>query len=263
MTTVPVPANESLDLTTLLAALSDLPMAWIDTSLAATGASSERERRLPASATMRLAIAMGVLRDRAIADVANDLRRVRTRPGDAPLRSNAISAAWARLGEAPAADLAARCGREWAHAAAAADRWRGLAIYGLDGSTLRVADTPENREHFGGQGAGPMRGTSGYPLARIVARMAQRSHLLAALAVDSYARSSELRLTPALLAQVADAALTILDRNFHSVRLLLGYARGGTDRHWLLRAATRPQRPLAFRQRQEIQEVPRRLTATN
>jgi hypothetical protein len=81
---------------------------WIDASLAATGANSERERRLPASATILFVIAMGVLRDRAIADVANDLRLVRKRPGDAPLRSNAISAAWARLGEAPAADLAAR-----------------------------------------------------------------------------------------------------------------------------------------------------------
>lgn len=230
------PAQEPLDLTALLTALGDLPMAWVEASLTATNTTSERERRLPATAALLLVIAMGVLRDRAIADVANDLHLARGRPDDGPLGSNAISAARARLGEAPVADLAARCGREWAHAAAAADRWRGLALYGLDGSTLRVADTPANRAYFGGQSAGPTRGTSGYPLARIVVLMALRSHLLAALAVDSYATSSELRLTPDLLAQVPTASLIILDRNFLSALLLLQYARGGADRHWLLRA---------------------------
>ncbi len=211
-------------------------MAWIEASLATTATASERERRLPAPAALLLVVAMGVMRDRAIADVANDLRLVRSGPDDAPLRSNAISAARARLGEAPVADLAAHSGRVWAHAAADAQRWRGLAVYGLDGSTLRVADTPANRAYFGGQGAGPTRGTSGYPLARIVVLMALRSHLLAALAIDSYRASSELRLTPPLLAQVPDASLTILDRNFLSAALLLRHARGGADRHWLLRA---------------------------
>ena len=31
--------------------------------------------------------------------------------------------------------------------AAADDRWRALALYGLDGTTLRVADTPDNVAH--------------------------------------------------------------------------------------------------------------------
>ena len=44
-----------------------------------------------------------------------------------------------------------RSAEEWAHRSADADRWRGLALYGVDGTTLRVADSPENRGHFGGQ----------------------------------------------------------------------------------------------------------------
>lgn len=202
--------SETPDLAALSAALGDLPLAWIEASLAATDARS--------------------------VNGANDLALVRSRPDDPPLRSNVISAARERLGEAPLADLAARTAREWAHPTADAQRWRGLAVYGLDGSTLRVADTPDNRAHFGGQGAGPSRGTSGYPLARVVALMGLRSHLLAALALGSYAETSELSLTPALLAQVPDDALTILDRNFLSARLLLQYARAGAGRHWLLRA---------------------------
>lgn len=31
-------------------------------------------------------------------------------------------------------------------------RWRGLAVLGVDGSTLRVPDTPENDAYFGSWG---------------------------------------------------------------------------------------------------------------
>lgn len=216
--------------------VNDLPLSWIEESLNATERASERTRRLPATSVMSLLVAMGIFRDRSITDVANDLGLVRSKPGEGPIRSNAISAARTRLGEAPVAHLARRCGTQWATEAANAQRWRGLAVYGLDGSTLRAADTPENREFFGGQGAGSHRPHSGYPLVRIVVLVALRSHLVAALAVDSYARTSEMSLTPALLEQVPDQSVVILDRNFLGARLLLNHARKGILRHWLLRA---------------------------
>ena len=58
-------------------------------------------------------------------------------------------------------------------------RYRGLALDGVDGTTVRALDSAENRAHFGGQSGGD-RGASGYPQARIVTLMALRSHLLAA-----------------------------------------------------------------------------------
>src|SRR2546425_6488418 len=36
-----------------------------------------------------------------------------------------------------------------ASASAEEHRWRGLAVFGVDGTTLRVPDTPENDAHFG------------------------------------------------------------------------------------------------------------------
>ena len=51
---------------------------------------------------------------------------------------------------------------------------------GLDGTTMRVADSPENRAAFGGHRHGAGRGESGYPLVRAVAMMALRSHVLSA-----------------------------------------------------------------------------------
>ena len=48
----------------------------------------------------------------------------------------------------------------------------------LPPSTLRVPDSPENREEFGGHRNGGGRGESDYPMVRVVAAMALRSHVL-------------------------------------------------------------------------------------
>ena len=61
----------------------------------------------------------------------------------------------------------------WAHASADANRWRGLALYGIDGSSVRVPDTDENRAYFGGQ-SGRAETMSSYPLARLVTLMVLR-----------------------------------------------------------------------------------------
>ncbi len=70
----------------------------------------------------------------------------------------------------------------WAHKSADRDRWRGLALYGLDGTILRVPDSPENWDAFGGQCGNGTRNGSAYPQVRLVAVMALRSHLEGRLA---------------------------------------------------------------------------------
>ena len=98
-----------------------------------------------------------------------------------------------------------------------------------------MADTPANRAHFGDQIAGCGRGVSAYPLVRVVALMALRSHLLAAVEFGPYP-TSEVRYAAALWAHVPDASLTIVDRNFLAAHLLVPLAAGGAERHWLVRA---------------------------
>lgn len=68
-----------------------------------------------------------------------------------------------------------------------ARKWRGLSLYGLDGTTIRVPDSPENRAAFGGSYAGALRGESGYPQVRAVAVMALRSHVMSAFRFADYA----------------------------------------------------------------------------
>src|SRR5262249_7833001 len=68
----------------------------------------------------------------------------------------------------PPAPLSAQTAAVGGPAAAAAERWRGLTVYGVDGTTLRAPDTAENEAAFGRV---PTRweSTGGYPVLRVVA----------------------------------------------------------------------------------------------
>ena len=97
---------------------------------------------------MWLVIGMALFRNRSIHDVVSKLDLVL--PGDTPtVVPSAVADARARLGSEPMEWLFTRTADEWAHASARRNGWRGLTVYGVDGSTLRVPDSDENRETFG------------------------------------------------------------------------------------------------------------------
>src|SRR5579872_2078030 len=91
--------------------------------------------------------------------------------GVATLAKSAVAQARARLGDEPMKWLFERCSSRWGHESARRHAWRGLAMYGVDGTTIRLPDSKENREHFGSQ-RGREETLSGYPLARLVTLMA-------------------------------------------------------------------------------------------
>lgn len=209
---------------------------WITQALEATGTASVRRRKLPAEYVVWLVIGMGLLRDRSIAEVVRHLHLVL--PGVEPPASpsvtgGAIVQARDRLGDQPLQTLFATTAGQWAPAAADAHRWRGLAVYGVDGSSLRVPDSPDNDQTFGRPQSG--RGRAGYPQVRIVALMVLRTHVLAGLALGPWV-TGELTLAGSLWPHVPDASLTILDRGFVSYLLFHQIQAGGAQRHWLARA---------------------------
>lgn len=123
---------------------------WVEEALTATGTATVRRRRLPVEEVIWVVLGMALFRDRPIEDVVSKLDLALPSNGGTVARSS-VSAARERLGSEPMKWLFERSAQVWAHASAATHRWRGLAVYGMDGSSLRVPDTPENREHFGGQ----------------------------------------------------------------------------------------------------------------
>jgi len=212
---------------------------WIEQALQVTGTATVRRRRLPAEQVAWLVIGMALVRKERICDVVDRLELAL--PGRSPqVAASAIPQARARLGAEPMAWLFTRSADAWAHASARNHAWRGLAVYGVDGSTLRVADSAENRAHFGA--ANGVRGACGYPQVRLVALMALRSHLLAQVAFGPY-ETGEVTYAEELWSSVPANSVCIMDRGFFAAGILLALSQGGSNRHWL----TRAKRNLAWR----------------
>jgi hypothetical protein len=204
---------------------------WIEAALRATGTATLRKRRLPAVQVIWLVIALALFRSRPIWEIVDKLNLAL--PGASPtVARSAIIQARGRLGPEPMAWLFRRSAQQWAHRSANSHSWRGLALYGVDGSTLRVADSKENRRHFGGSNG--RRGQSGYPLVRVVGLMALRSHLLADVAFGPY-RPGEHSYAVRLWSQVPHNSLSIVDKGFFAAKVLIPLARDGENRHWLTR----------------------------
>jgi hypothetical protein len=209
---------------------------WIEEALAWSGTVTLRRRRLPAEQVIWMVIGMGLMRNVPIEQVVDRLELALPDRRDTLVAKSAISKARQRLGEEPIAYLFSVTAAEWATRSANAHRWRGLALYGLDGTTLRVADSPENRVTFGGQAAGGGRGESGYPQVRVVAMMALRSHVLSAFRFADY-HTGETTLARGIWSEVPEDSLVIIDRNFLVKKDLIHLETSG-NRHWLSRTKT-------------------------
>jgi hypothetical protein len=210
----------------------DIDPEWIDQALHATGTATLRRRRMPAVQVIWLVIGMALFRNRSIRDIVAKLNLAL--PGRTlTLAPSSVAAARARLGDEPLEWIFTRAGDVWGHASADAHRWRGLALYGVDGSCNRVPDTDSNREHFGYSNGS--RGESAYPLVRFVGLMALRSHQLVSVAFGPYA-TSEVAYAAELWPAIPDDSVTIVDKGFFSAAILVPLATAGKNRHWLIRA---------------------------
>lgn len=207
---------------------------WIEQALEAAGAASVRRRRLPAEQVLWLVIGMAMMRSCPIHEVVSQLDLVLPGSGRRPrMAKSAISQARARLGDKPVRWLFEKTAKEWSHKRARADEWRGLALYGVDGTGMRTADSDANREHFGLVQS--RRGPSGYPVTRVLTVIALRSHLMAAATFGPW-NKSEHALAQELWEQIPDNSLTIVDRGFAYGKTLVPLQRAGEERHWLTRA---------------------------
>ncbi len=210
---------------------------WLEEALGAVkvkGDATLRKRRLPVLRAIWLVVGMGLFRDRSIHEVVCHLGLAL--PHGAPNRSvapSAIPQARQRLGVDPIEKLFSLTAQSWAGDSADSDRWRGLAIYAADGTSVRVPDTVENEVEFGRPKTG--RSKSGYPQVRMVALMAARSHILAGYSAGKYT-DGELKLADDLWDQVPDHSLIILDRGFVSWWLVHRLQSCGAERHWMIRA---------------------------
>lgn len=228
-----------------------LDPAWIPEALMSTGTATLRKRRLPVERTVWLMLGIALLRDWPITEVARQLEvALPSADGSRTVAPSALPQARKRLGAAPLERLFAQSAAHWAGRSADANRWHGLALYGVDGTTLRVADSDANRAHFGGHSSGRHQGgrderTSGYPLMRAVVLMALHSHVLAGAQFGPYATDERAYARP-LLEGVPDDSLVLMDRLYLQADVLIPLMSAGQNRHWMTRTkATTKYRVLA------------------
>lgn len=208
---------------------------WVTRALEATGKASVRRRRLPAEQVVWLVIGMALMRDRSMAEVVDRLGlALSTHDGQPVVAPSAVSQGRERLGEEPMRWLFDKLGATWGHESASRDRWRELALYGVDGTKFNAADSQSNEEAFGRHGGG--NGPSAYPLVRVVALMALRSRMIVSAVIGSYAKESEVALAKSLWPLVPDRSLVLVDRGFLAAPILQSIAREGVERHWMTRA---------------------------
>lgn len=206
---------------------------WIEEALEVSGTATVRRRRLPAEMVIWLVLGMALFRNESMSLIIRTLDlALPGRRGKAVTRG-AVAQARARLGDEPMRWLFTKSAQRWAGESAGRHRWRGLRVYGVDGTTARVPDSPENRAHYGGQ-RGRDGETSGYPLVRMATLMVLRSHLLAGVSFGPYA--SELTYAQDLWPLVPDDSLVCVDRGFFAASILLPLHAQARNRHWLTRA---------------------------
>jgi hypothetical protein len=215
-----------------------IPQDWIEQALAATGTATLRRRRLPLEQAVWLVLGIALLRDRSILNTAEALDlalpAASCEPGTARgISSSAVSQARRRLGHEPLRWLFQHTAAHWAHQEAGRQRWRGLAVYALDGVVWRTPDTPDNRARFGGQ-RNHADHQSPFPQVRMACLLDARARLLVDASLDAY-DTSEYTLAQQLWPQLPEQSLVIVDKGFYSAGLLwpLWHRQ---QRHWLIPA---------------------------
>ena len=216
----------------LPALVQDLPQDLIQQALWATGTATIRRRRLPAEQVVWLVLGMALFRRLNIVQVLDQLDLSLPTSQRHPVVPSAIHQARARLGPMPLMWLFTATAQRWTEQRAHEDAWRGLTLYGVDGTILRVEDSEENRAYFGGPTT--PRGPCGYPICRLVALLALRSHLVRAATFGPYG-TDELAYAHDLWDAVPDDSLTLLDRRYFAAHVFCRFLFSGQRRHFLVR----------------------------
>lgn len=211
-----------------------LPEEWIEEALSYTGKASIRQRRLPAQQVVWLVIALALYRHRSVRQVLAELDLALPDLRSSCVTDSAASQARGRLGPQPLAWLFATSAKQWHQQDAQRYQFEGLQLFAVDGTTLKLSDSPANRDHFGAP-AFANGAQASYPHARMVTLCALDTQLVLGASFGRYDQH-EMGYAMTLIEQIADHSLTVFDRGFLAAELLSKLTRQGEQRHFLVPA---------------------------
>jgi len=206
-----------------------------------TGRGSIRQRDLPAHVVVYYVIALALYMRSSYREVLRCLLEGVQWLLDpsAPLKvagKSGISQARSRLGVEPLKVLYESVVGPIAEPRTRGAWYRQWRLVSLDGSTLDVADTPENDKAFGRPGAS--RGASAYPKIRLVGLLENGTHVLWAAQMAKYA-TDEVTLAQSVVPALRKGMLCLADRFFPGYRLWKKARQTGAELLWRVRGNAR------------------------
>jgi hypothetical protein len=209
---------------------SILKREWIEEALRGSDRDTQRERKLPAPVTLWLVIGMALYRNLSIKNILHRMGNVMGvgslwENGAVPASSSEIEAR-DRLGWGPLRWLVEKL-REWILGTYREEMsWKGLLLLALDGTTLKVPDSAENRRRFGLPGAS--RGRAAFPQMRALFLVSTKLRFILGARFAPYGRG-EIPLAMRMIASIPRQALVIVDRYYNAWEFLLGLRVSGHE----------------------------------
>lgn len=220
------------------------PPDVIESILDARGVNSQRQRSLPALATVYYCMALSLYPDAAYEEVYSVIAQGlgwRHGQSTAPMiAKSSISAARAKIGVAPLSDLLDRVCLPLANAKQHPEAFfAGLRLVAIDGSNFEVPDEAGNIKEFGYPGS--RTGHAAYPQAQCAVLIECASHAILAANLGAY-RASEWSICEPLLSRLQPGMLLLADRGFNAYAYWQSARATGAELLW--RCANNRQLPV-------------------
>jgi hypothetical protein len=216
------------------------PPRLVDRVVADAGKQQVRRRLLPARLVVYYVLAMTLFSYAGYEEVMRNLVEGLSWESGWRLRwqvpsKSAIFQARARLGVEPLRGLFERACVPLAQRSTPGGFYRGWRLVAVDGTTLDLADTPDNDREFGRPSSGRGEGKGAFPQLRVVALGECGTHALFALAMGPYG-TGEKALARELLPSLEEGMLLIADRYYFSFSLWNEARAMGADLLWRTKA---------------------------
>ncbi len=200
-----------------------IPDETVEATIEATGTRERRRRRLPTHLVVTLVVALGRWAAESMRHVLAEVV-AGWQEGTASDRTAwrlpstaAIVQARQRAGARLLRELFQAVARPSATARTRGAFLGGLRLRAIDGTTLDVADTPENDRAFGRPTTG--RGVGAFPQLRVLALIETGTHVICDVVIRPF-RSGEVPTALRLRRSVGPGMLLLWDRGFHSYDLV-------------------------------------------
>lgn len=198
------------------------------------GRASKRERDLPAHVMVYYVIAMTIFMGMSYREVLRQLltgaNRLLRKTKVKPPSKGSVCKARSRLGVEPLRELHERFVRPIATEQTQGAWFKNWLTIGIDGSTLDVADTPENEAEFGRPKSG--RGKSAFPKVRFTSLLETGTRVLFGTEFGPINKTSEKELARLALRHLKPGMLLLADRHYFGYEFLKLVLETGADVLW-------------------------------